>query len=449
MLTTLTSHADTGAKALIAKSGESLAITALLVLGFASTYKLSTANTALGALLLATLLNARPAYRVMSREPYFWVTIAYLVYLLFSATRVTLSGNPHELPVWDITADYVKMILLPGLLVGYWFSRHPRLIDWVLMLIPLGLVARVIVKWEENNGAAVLALEDRATFGDSAVKFGLWSLVVTLIGLYFVARTLPRASEQWRQLSGAVPFLAAVSCATFGLAGVLFSHTRAAWALTAVLVPTYLIALAILCAPTGARLRVGLSAVGGTAMLAIAVWFHFQELIRRRWADVQEPLALLFQGRWSEAGANSLGYRMHMLVDGWHAWIQRPLFGFGPGADRSILDESHFEPVVSGGFSHFHNAFAGFSVELGLFGLTFLILSFAFPLWYLFRALKLHSGTGATMYILAALIISAFFISSLSTNPMASYRGPYILAIVVGVLLAPNMNRPDSATRIV
>ncbi len=410
---------------------ERVALALVAVFAFSATYKVSWANSALGLLLIAAVVMRDGLLRYLVHTLAGRITLAYLGYIgIYAAVSATLSGT---LAPFAATAPYVQGGLLSILVLAFWFERLPSAAAWTIALLPLGLLARVLARWQAEDGWALLAGSARASFGDSAVNFALWALIGALCAILAAYRVSQQPS--WSRpvrlgAGGALLVLAAVT-----LAGVFLSQTRAVWLLAIVLLPVLVVAL--LRAGTANRCRwpALVVAILGLASVLIGATLVLGEGMLERWRGEHDALVSALVGEWQDVDTEtSVGQRLHIYQVGIEAVSERPWLGQGPGTDAAVLAASGDAVVAHYGVEHLHNSALVMWVEYGMPGLAFFAAFFLVPAWYARRALRAGEREGYA--VLSLVVLIAMFGASMSNHVLGGYRAPFVLALFAGLAVA-------------
>lgn len=414
---------------------EHLGAAVLLILAGAALFRFTPAIIALGLLLAVTALRGPAVWRDLSPAAFTWLSLTYLLYV--SAFGLAWAwARPEEADlILGETGRYLYTGYLGALLVAFWVHRRPTLLPVLIGLLPVGLLARVALRWEEGHGAQVIRGMDRARFGDSAVHIGLWSVLALLCGLYLLLETLAPGPARRRAL-----LLGAGLVVTVGAALLLFfSQTRSAWLLALLLVPTYLVAFCALQlrGPTRRWVLAGGGAALAAAMAAAAL--AFPELLQRRWAESAPALAMVLGGDWAEAPPTSLGLRLHMLREGFEAWSQAPWRGWGPGGDAALLETTDSPTLATRSFEHFHSSLLAYAVELGTVGGLLFLLLFGVPLIYLAAAIRARVAVPEALWCISGLLL--LLGGAMADRVLDSYRGPFVSALLVGAAVGLHLQR--------
>jgi O-antigen ligase len=119
-------------------------------------------------------------------------------------------------------------------------------------------------------------------------------------------------------------------------------------------------------------------------------------------------LDAILSGDWSNIPYSSFGVRLHMLRIGWEWWLERPWFGYGPGAVESMFLHGTVQELQE--YTHLHNTLVDNLVRLGGVGtllLQSLYLYVAYALWRRFRAGGVPLSLG--VFALGALLMAFLF----------------------------------------
>lgn len=407
-----------------------LGLVALLSLAWLTFIDVSRGNQALGLLFILFLIGAARYWRELSREPWVITTLAYVAFIALHALFSHLTSPVPSDELVAVSLDFLKLGFLPGLVVAYWAARWPRLIPAVLWLIPLGFVWRVSSRVDGQDLTTLLAGQDRATFGDGAVLFGLWCVIILLLGLYHLARALEHLTAKV-SVSAVLRLVAAFGLLGFATVGLAFSQTRTAWGLAAVLLPAQI--LAIVWFQLGRQY--GRRGVVACAVILIAGLGGGLAFLS---GPVMERFAQLDSG---------IGIRSQILEVGWNAWLERPFLGWGAGADDWALAQSGNEELLRRGFYHLHNDPLIHLVEYGIPGGLIYLALFLFPTSWL-AITVIRSPTWRAEAITLLLTVAALAGSGLTDRVLMSRRGPFVIALVIGMALAIHWLRrqPQAST---
>jgi len=436
----------------LAQAGEQLALLALTGLACSALFKVSFANVSLLLLLLATLMNGAHAWRVLRHEPLLWIALLFAAMLIGHGLLTPPLAEAQVTPM-RAAGHYIKGTFLPAVLVGYWLYRRPGMVTPLLLLLPLGLLLRVAMEFEPADLGPLMSGDQRATFGDSAVHFGIWSVVVLLCGVWALTRGLLHHGLSPRGMALLGYGLMLVCLA---IAGMLFSHSRTSWILGAILVPLLWLLLVLPARgqapgrsmpdavtpflfpsrPQFSRFALAQAGLGLFAGLLALVWLTMPELLHMRWQEMQQALPVVFSGNWAEAPEDSLGFRIMMYREGWLLWLERPWLGWGPGAEAALLTDPREAAIAR--FHHFHNNLLTMLAELGIPGGLFFLLVFAVPGYYAARAWR-GRDEHAQAALLALVCLLLLFGAAMGDNIFTSYRGPFVIALFAGIAVAAQL----------
>ncbi|EAR23456.1 hypothetical protein NB231_16588 [Nitrococcus mobilis Nb-231] len=407
---------------------------ALLVLGLGALHGVALGHVALGTLLLLLVADSRRAGPLLGRAWFFWVTLAYLTFLLLEYLLAWFNPGPWHFEPGEAFLSYVEIGFLAALVTGYWLFRFPRLALAVFLLIPAGLITRVIFEWDMVSFHRVVDGWGRFTFGDSAVKFGLWALLSTVVGIALLRSvvTLTRTHWRWALLG----YLLVVI--VLGGFGVLFSKTRSVWAISVIAIP----AVAMLTAwPYTPRRRLSVVMVAAACIAGIfvlGIGWAFEGVVSKRWVATEATFWMLIQGDWSQLPFNSVSARLQMAREGLQVWLERPFLGHGFGSAPYFLEHSTFKEVAVRHFEHFHNTPVNLLAEFGLVGLAFFVVLFWASVFFLRGALV---GDRSGVSIASAMGLFVMGVQSFFDHVIVSHRGPFMIALFCGVAVASHLER--------
>lgn len=409
---------------------------AVALFGFSATFKIAHANFATLILLIMIAVDWRNARPVLRREPYVWLMVAFLGYLSVTGVFSYLNASVPKDLLTESLSRYARDLFLPGILLGYWLYQKPWLVQWLLLSFVLGYLALLFESLGYNELLVFINTNARAAYGSAATLFGFWSLVILFSAwaLLYKEGTFARASKVLSISLIAISALAII----FSTFGVIFSKTRGAWLVAVILVPIMAVLLVRLKEKT--NLQRNYRGALYVAIVVVGVGWSYSEIINDRMMELNATMVAIYSGDRSEVGNDGLGYRINVFSEGYARWKERPLFGWGPGSDFSLLRKAEGEFFEQHRPVHYHNEPLNFAVELGLLGLLFYLTSIGVPLYYAARALPVEEELAA-IKIFSLITISGFLLYSMSDLPITSGKGRAYFAVPVGMALYFAMNR--------
>ncbi|MQM39107.1 hypothetical protein KBTX_03129 [wastewater metagenome] len=411
------------------------AILALLLLGSGALMGVAMGNVALVLLLVAFVVDAPRARVGLTRSPFVWLTLVYLGFLVLQLALGPLRPAVPMAAQFEAFKSYIAVGYLAALAAGYWLYRKPEWQFTVFMLLPAGLLVRVAEKWQPGDFTGALYGHGRFRFGDSAVDFGFWSLVVAIFALTLIRGACRMRSPLRR--NAALAYL--VSVFVLALVSVVLAKTRSVW----LIVPVALPLAAVLGVGPRVPRRYWLRAAvaGGLVLVALclAIAWGAGDIIAGRWEKGQHALDMLVQGNWEALGNGSVGLRAKMAYEGLSIWWQQPVLGHGFASAPELLAHSRFEAVATRGFRHFHNTAITIMVEHGIIGLGLFLALFVFCVVTLFRALC-DDVTGVAGGVFVSLVAMTW--QSMADHVIEGYRNPFMIALFCGVAVALHLSRP-------
>jgi O-antigen ligase len=350
------------------------------LLAFASTAWVSTplASVCLFVTLLAFLGDRSKPWRSMGSDPVVPLLAALLLYLAGRTVWGVLEFPASAREQLADALDWSKLCLF--LLVAWWLGGDAQRILKLLGLALLGLFV---------GTAAALDLEKirelleglRPQMQLPASSFGLFT-VTGVLGLLLFAPRIWGSRERpglfaLRVTAWAVTLAVLVQA-------VITSQSRASWVAGALVIPL-LLGLRVF-----SRRRNSETALWGrprwpaavVALVLLALLGANLGAIKHRLLEERSSIDAVLTGRWEEVGAaDSVSYRAHLYQLGTVRWLERPLFGWGPGSATFLIEQSHIPALRH--FKEFHNTYLDVLIRLGIVGSALL----AAWLWLLLRSL--------------------------------------------------------------
>lgn len=422
--------------------GFGLAIPGLLLVAFGALYDVGVGNSGLALLLIATAAVTPIRWRSLGRSPHCWLTLAFGGYVLVGALLLSTSRPDWGYTIWNVAGDWLLTPFLGSLVVAYWLGLYPRLIRWLVVLLVAGYIVRV--GGELSFGLiAEFTNGKRATFGDSANNFGAWSLLVLLAGFSITSASRSIITPGLRYAA----YLGNALVIVVALAGLVFAQARASWIAAMFAVPVLCCLLLRSRWPSMAWRKLCVLVAGGMLATAAVVAVSFGNIIADRMDDHSATIARIASGQLDDLPSDSPGYRIRMYAEGLRAWADNPVVGHGPGMSAIALAETEDEGIRR--FNDFHNAYLVIAVEFGMVGLALLAALVVMAVRTAGRAVDRRWLAPVWGHFLLVSLV-AFIIFQLFQYSLHSYRGPFVLAILLGIALAYRFgghdpeNGPDS-----
>lgn len=332
------------------------------------------------------LILAAPAIFRQIRRPIVWMTLLGLALVatayLASSGLAGLSGILFFAPVLAIA----PLLLLID-------TEDKKGLARLLSILALCGVA----------GAAALALSDFTATGTSRAG-GIvanpihFADVALLIG--FVALVgLGGHRSNWRFVLFAAPLFAAVA--------VVLSGTRGAVVAYAAMVAAAAMAIVVLRLVAGRTVLLGSIGLAAVTVVAVALGAGQLSGIERVMSDFTNTVI------GGGAVDQSTNLRLLMYQGGFRAFMQSPLFGYGPETFTAIADS--LADTSFGGAPHLHNDLVDMAASAGLMGVAAYFLFVFAPIMEILSAPR--SKDRDWLLVLATTLITGFIVMGL-TNAM-------------------------------
>ncbi|MEW8563371.1 MAG: O-antigen ligase family protein [Candidatus Thiodiazotropha sp.] len=402
---------------------------------FFSLLSIAGANIGLALMLLALVLSP-DAWRQLPRQSLFRAAVLSIVYVL--ASRYMLTADLiGDLEVRNNqTRDWVQIFLFP--VTGWWISRHPNRYLYGLGLMLAGFTLGILYSlWEMDLGGLLGGVRTGMHFGKPVI-FGFDCAVAILamisLSAYWLNPKLKLSRTQRAIRVGVSLFIL-----LFYSQGVVFSQSRGVWLALLVTLP---VVSAILWYGLKAgyvvdKRRLGWVGLVALTVAAFAVALNWK-IITERVADEKEVFGVVLSEGLDKAPLDSSTYRLHLWRFGITRWLERPVFGWGPGMTESLVEAENAEALKHDGkesFDHLHNAYLELLLQLGLIGLCFVLWLAALMVTCLVRNFRQHS---VSVYWFSFLIGNFVLISvySLTDFRHLHWNWRFYWLILAGIVFA-------------
>lgn len=409
--------------------GRYMALPGLILLSFGAFYDVNPGNVGLALLLVATFLAVPLCWHSLKREPLFWLTVGFSAWVLFAAWLGASARPDWGYEIWSTSGDWFLTPFLGTLVTAFWLARFPRLFGWLLAFLVVGYVMRVFTHTSPEMLGTMLEGTKRATFGDSANNFGLWSLICAIVLLGFIPVQF-RARSLWTRVTTWTIWLSAFVIA---ISGLVLSQTRGAWLAAPFAFAVMAYRFLVERYPELSRRKItGVSLVSICIVIGL-ITIAFSDIIAQRTSHHAGTIMNLVSGQLDDLPGDSVGYRIRLYSEGFTTWYENPIAGSGPAIPAIALAESDDAGIHR--FNDFHNLYLDVLASFGLTGLLMLGLLLALAVSSSRTAIRsgwISCSTGNTLLASAV----AFAISQLFSSSLHSYRGPFVVALLIGMACA-------------
>ena len=310
------------------------------------------------------------------------VTMVFLAFCgFFAADLIAAAIHPSFVALTEIVEN------LPFL--GFAAIYSITVIDRRKLLDAVEIAAAVA-----SFAAALIVLFSVSEDGRPELASGNASVLALLGGVLFVLNIV--AAMRSRNYRVFV-FLAAAGCASYL---VISTGTRAIWP---VLLVIPLLALLFFCSVKQIVLALPVLVVllGGAAALVATYSTSMEARIESARDDIRDTLSGDLSG--------SIGQRVQIYQAGYELFLERPVFGYGPGNERPEIRKKTAEIGGVGiAYSHAHNAALNAALRAGILGILALAAIVITPFAVAFRAERDEVGQAGFFILTGVLVVYLF-----------------------------------------
>jgi O-antigen ligase len=400
-------------------------------------FDLANANAALFVMFGALVSQLTLIWPDIKNDRLARVSIIFLIYLSLT-TLVSLLRSPsisHTIITSSVHWAYTGFLAI--FIVSFWLVvMSPPRLSQLLFLSLSGFFLRILyrLEWEEiwNQLAALWEGSERATFGNAATIFGLWSSV-GLLGLMILAPRL-WGSQDNRCIFAVRILFWFILCGIL-LESLIFSQTRTIWLVSIVVFP---VCISILLYVNIKHKKDIMHIMLLTVFILCFFIFCFlnKDIIIPRMSAEKQTIADLFSGNFQnipQKSPSSIGCRLYMAKVFWDNFKKRPLVGWGPGLSGKLIDQSNYAFLQK--YERLHNSYFEILIQFGILG----SLLFGYMFWLIFSALWNGLRSKFLDLDVFLFLVGAWALLGLgcfTLQPIQSYYGPFFLALLGGASYA-------------
>ena len=413
----------------------------LAYFAFSVFYGPAQANQGLLVILAALLLGKAINFGKLLRDPLFITSGLFLAYLLIR----TLAVLPEELDrhklIVDYATDWALLALLPALLVAA-ACRGGRLRPFHLLgLAVAGFFLKILLKFDWAHIGAyletMLRLQGkRATFGFSSINLACWALFL-LIGLIIYGDDYLRHQSRVRNCINLFMLIPALLFLVFII---IIAKSRTIWLLSGLFIPSCIFM------QFSAATRSGRQAIAVIVILVLLIPAYFlathPAFFQNRLMRENAVIASIIDSDDRDVPPTSVGRRYYMIRVFLENAGTRPVFGWGPGLSKQLLERSELPDMRK--VDHFHNIYIEILLQLGLVGFGLFAAMFAVLTRAVFTVRLPDSESRKLRWFLCCSLL-AFGLTGLLNNPLWSSATPYFFALLGGIAYTPRAHAYLSA----
>ncbi len=407
----------------------------LLLFSFGVLYRTLLVHEGFLLMSLALVFRWRSTGTTVTKDPLIVLSLAFLLFLLIRTLLAVTEFHAYRSLIVEGAVQSIQIAFFTVFIVAFWMHHARRRWDWLVLALMTGFIVRVLRKldWLDFPETAQLLWSgvQRAAFGSTANRFGVWNAVV-LAGCLLLYRQIGGDVE--RKTVHRIRKIFWMIMTAASAAGLVFSQSRSAWAATILILTPAL----MWKWHRSNKLRIKPRTLIIVLLAAAAGLTLFSNIIERRLLTGGEAYIQILSGdidihtKAGDDNIDSLYERLLIYKLFWEKWRARPWTGYGPGTSEILIATSSSEYARIARYNHFHNLGFDILIQFGAVGLLFygalgcLIIK---ALWQGHR-----DGSIPFDYFLFALSALALVLTScLTGQAMRDYKGVYLVGFLGGM----------------
>lgn len=395
--------------------------------------------------LLAMFSKQRGAFL---REPILYVFIAWILFqfgvYLWSADTFPELRDGHIREARIIT--YIFMFVV----VAWWLGGSTKRAVAIISLCAIGY----ILKATFSNSGLLVELSEYREYSRLTLGYKNWehasvySAFIFLSLLIFKRRITSYVHEKFKWVAIALIYLAL----TYSVIAIIATKTRATWLGLLVSGAIFIIGYTLSKlkkyrsgsveskSDFSSKNLLGFGIVL-IIVIAAAISFNAHELIMKRVTQERDVVTKMLAGNNEEIPYSSIGIRINLWDKGIDWFIQRPFTGWGPQSRKALLTQSSLPTWVAEKYRHMHNSYIELIVSYGIIGLALFAFLFTYIWFRALQAWKAGYIPNDIMLFAGTWTIYWLIVNSFESYIIYSETGPYINAIVAGMLYSYHLKR--------
>jgi O-antigen ligase len=425
--------------------GNWIGLVGLYLFSFFALLSIAGANLGLGLMIIGLLLS-RQAWRGLLSQSITWLCLLIIIYILIRAYWSMGEIASAQKVQLNQARDWVQLFLF--FIPAWWLSQSPHRIQISITLMFFGLALGMISALDgETLSQITQGVRSGLHFGKPIILgFDCAAAILGLTALCMYWLDVKHDSSRSRiTLRLGLTLLAIL----FFTQGLIISQSRGVW--LAILFALPMLFLTLRYAGPSTRnnpIRLRYPIIGLVVIITLILAFNWNTISQRVTSEGNEWSAIVNEGL-DKAPLGSSAYRLHLWRFGLHKWLERPLFGWGPGTTHALVEAENdiaLQDPPGSSFDHLHNAYLEVVFQLGMLGIVLIALISGVMISKLMADYRRKS---VSVYFLAFLMSNFMLIAvySLTDFRHLHWNWRFYWLIIAGATLAFGLTTRQPPTR--
>jgi O-antigen ligase len=394
---------------------ETAGVVGLFVFVFGILLRKSIAHAGIITMGVTFGFSLKDRWREVMRDRLVQLSAAFFVFLVIRAFLATLEFPEHKVMIVVGALKLFGAGFLLAYVVAFWLDRSRGAWDEMIIVLMVGFLVQILRQTDWAHFSEMVSLiaagNQRATFGFSTNRFGLFSALIFLACMLLHRQIWgPRDKVFWHKTR--LVFWS-LMC-SLSLWGLVFSQSRSAWLAFALVMP----ATAIYKLRHARITKLKILLLIGCIVLISAVVFNIPKILRIRLS--------------SGIDSESVSARLSLYQIAWQNWKKYPLVGRGPGTSWIMIQQAGEEYNALKLFDHLHNVVFDIGAQTGIVGVISYVLSFYLILMQTFTS-RGERNSGQEYIHFASGGIAMILLTGIPNQPLSSPHGVYLIGLLGGI----------------
>lgn len=395
-------------------------------------------NTGSALLILGSLPFVPAMVRSLRAHPAAWLVVAFFVYVIVRTIAASWVPDAPDVDHWYQARRISRVLLI--LVAAWWIGGHQGRIHALILFILAGLVAGIVESWLVRDTFFQM-------FGASRVHFQLHPIRMAImcgvaaIGLAIFTR--PFISAVRARAGTVIAVTAWLLLVALMVQAFIVSQSRGAYVAFLLLAVGY--GVLTVWRMVAQRRWPSLTQAAAPALVAVllvvAVVFQW-DTVTRKFDNESEVIAQAMAGDWDNPEPNNFGMRIYLYKWGIDAFFEKPWFGWGTDGPMQVIRHTGKRELPRK-FNHFHNNYIDMAVRFGVVGSALFVAMIAALCRAGIRGVEAGVLERRSLTLMVT-TIAAFALGSLSFSFLESSHGWFLLILLGGILLSPDLWRESS-----
>ncbi|MBW9264660.1 MAG: O-antigen ligase family protein [Candidatus Thiodiazotropha sp. (ex. Lucinisca nassula)] len=353
--------------------GNWIGLIGLYLFSFFALLSIAGANLGLGLMIIGLMLS-RQAWRNLLSQSITWLCLLAIIYILVRTYWSTGEIVAEQKTQLNQARDWIQLFLF--FIPAWWLSQSTYRIPISISLMFSGFALGMITALDgETLTQTLQGVRTGLHFGKPIILG--FDCAAAILGLMALGMYWIDAKHGTTRRRVALRLGLTLLAVLFFTQGLIISQSRGVWLAMLFALPILFLTLRFAGPPRQhSPIRLRYPIIGLIVVATVILSVNWNTISQRIASESNEWSAIVNEGL-ENAPLGSSSYRLHLWQFGLRKWLERPLFGWGPGTTHALVEAENdiaLQDPPGSSFDHLHNAYLEVVFQLGMLGIVLVAL---------------------------------------------------------------------------